>query len=240
MSRVVLNGVSPKQLVVNSVNSKQAFSGEWSDATLAMQQNIPLDYLNLYKCLHVGQWIGCDVMEQWIHYLKLGMPHNPGFSNNLLAPKPSVSSGQQAPDKVLDLAELCLLDPQVAKLILRAHVSQDYNAVLRAMSKSCHFTSVKRLLLPLNTTKNKDGMMMIAEDSQGTHWILAELHLLSNTVHLFDWIGNLSPQDYQHISGVVVLPPIKTSWCSCSATLLIVSLASTLDVCACPCTSRVF
>ena len=51
--------------------------------------------------------------------------------------------------------------------------------------------------------------MMIAEDSQGTHWILAELHLLSNTVHLFDWIGNLSPQDYQHISGVVVLPPIK-------------------------------
>ena len=94
----MLNGVSPKQLVVNSVNSKTAFSGLWSDATAAMQQNLPPDYLNLYKCLHVGQWISCDVMEQWIHYLKLGMPHNPGISNNLLAPKKSISSSQKAPD----------------------------------------------------------------------------------------------------------------------------------------------
>ena len=172
-------------------------------------------------------------MEQWIHYLQLGMPDIPGISNNLLAPKKAISSSRKPPDKHIDLAEVCLLVPQVSKLILHAHVSQDYNAVLRAMSKSCHFTSVKRILLPLNTKTNKDGMH-IAEDREGTHWILAELHLSSNTVHLFDWIGNSSPKDYQQISGVVVLPPIKMPTVPALQHCLSCHGVSTLIVWACP------
>jgi hypothetical protein len=207
MSRMVLNGVSPKQLVVNSEHSRTAFSGVWTVVTAAMEQNKPPDYLTKYKCLHVGQWISCDIMEQWIHYLQLGMPDNPGISIHHLAPKKECLGSPKPADKHIDLAEVCLLDSQVSKLILRAHVSGDYKAVLRVMSKFCHFTSVKRILLPLNTNTNEDGIH-IAEDYEGTHWILAELHLSSNTVHLFDWIGNSSPNQYQQISGDVVLPPI--------------------------------
>ena len=53
-------------------------------------------------------------MEQWMQYLKLGMPPMPEFSmNNLLEPRSDVLPHQKEPSRVVDLGEVCFLDPQV-------------------------------------------------------------------------------------------------------------------------------
>lgn len=172
-----------------------------------MQERLPADYLLKYQCLLPGKWIECDIMEQWMQYLKLGMHSysSPDNSNhNLLEPRPEVSQQAKMPSRVLDMAEVCFLDTQVGKLVTRAHQSHDYKSVLRALANSCNFTTVKRVLLPVNTGVNTHGLY-IADDGQGSHWILAELHLSSNKVHLFDWMGDSQPSYYQQVSGEVLL-----------------------------------
>lgn len=62
--------------------------------------------------------------------------------------------------------------------------------------------TVKRVLLPLNTGQNSHGVHIADDGEGGHHWILAELNLSSNEVHLFDWMGNSPPKDYQQVSGV--------------------------------------
>jgi len=201
-ARVHLEQVTPKQQVDNSIHSRQARSGEWDAATATTQAELGTDLSN-YECLLPGQWIKCDIIEQWMQYLKFGMPSLAGLSkNNLLEPRPDVSGRARLPSRVLDLSEVCFLDTQVGKIVKRAHQSQDYKSVLRVLSGHCNFTTVKRVLLPLNTGQNSHGVHIADDGEGGHHWILAELNLSSNEVHLFDWMGNSPPKDYQQVSGV--------------------------------------
>ena len=74
-----------------------------------MQERLPADYLLKYQCLLPGNWIECDIMEQWMQYLKLGMHSysSPDNSNhNLLEPRPEVSQQAKMPSRVMNLAEV--------------------------------------------------------------------------------------------------------------------------------------
>jgi hypothetical protein len=52
--------------------------------------------------------------------------------------------------------------------------------ILHMMTKKCKFTTVKCILLPLNTLGNK-----IVVD-KGNHWMLAEMHLATDEVTIYD------------------------------------------------------
>ena len=49
------------------------------------------------------------------------------------------------------------------------------------MTKKCKFTTVKRILLPLNTNGNKISF------ERDNHWMLGEMHLATGEVIIYDW-----------------------------------------------------
>ncbi len=69
-----------------------------------------------------------------------------------------------------------------------------YGDVLRVFSKQCKFKTVRRILLPLNISS--EGITL----GTGVHWILAELHLETGKVHLYDWIEQAHDQ-YEIVAG---------------------------------------
>jgi hypothetical protein len=99
---------------------------------------------------------------------------------------------------LLDLSEVCILDPQNAKVILEAFRTSDYKACLRMLKQNCRFTTAKRILLPLNTSGDT-----IARRG-GTHWMLAELDITCGDVHLYDWLTSMELADYEKIGGCLL------------------------------------
>ena len=91
-------------------------------------------------------------------------------TNDFVRVKVSSSGNRQ-----VDFGEVCILDPQVSKKILQVYVDKDYSGVLRLLTVTCNFQTIKRLFVSVNTTWD-----LIATDSQGSHWILAELYLHTN------------------------------------------------------------
>ena len=53
------------------------------------------------------------------------------------------------------------------------------------LKQNMRFSTAKRILLPLNTSGDTIGRR------GGTHWILAELDITCDEVHLYDWLTNL-------------------------------------------------
>ena len=64
------------------------------------------------------------------------------------------------------------------------------------MRTKCLFKTVKRILLPLNTSWDSIAM------TNGTHWMLAEMQLASDNVFLYDWISGKPRENYEQIAGV--------------------------------------
>jgi hypothetical protein len=85
--------------------------------------------------------------------------------------------------------------------ILMAFRTRDYGDVLRVFSKQCKFKTVRRILLPLNISW--EGI----SSGTGCHWILAELHLETGKVHLYDWFKKTHDQ-YEIVAG---LAPCNTA-----------------------------
>jgi hypothetical protein len=137
--------------------------------------------LSQYGCLRPGEWISDAVMHQFIQYLNHGMPMSNIHEDLFGADDFQAEKGRSA--RHIDFGEVCILDPQISKTILDADTHQDYSKILRVLKASSNFRLLKRVLLPLNVT----GKGMIAPDGAGCHWMLAELHLQFNHVHIFDW-----------------------------------------------------
>ena len=91
---------------------------------------------------------------------------------------------------------MCILDPLNVKQIFQAFQTGEYCVVLRFMRVKCLFKIVKRILLPLNTSWDSIAM------TNGTHWMIAEMHLASDNVFLYDWITGKPRENYEQIAGV--------------------------------------
>ena len=105
----------------------------------------------------------------------------------------SSAAGKNA--RCINLDEVCLLEPAMSRKILMAFRTRDYRDVLRVFSKQCKFKTVKRILMPLNISW--EGITL----GTGCHWIFAELHLDTGTMHLYDWLKKTHDQ-YEKMSGV--------------------------------------
>ena len=99
---------------------------------------------------------------------------------------------------LLDLDEVCILDPQHAKIILLAFETSDYTAYLKMLKQNVRFHTAKRILLPLNTSGKSIAM------ESGSHWMLAELDLTSDEVAIYDWLTGLEIDDYNNLAGASV------------------------------------
>ena len=86
---------------------------------------------------------------------------------------------------LLDLNEVCILDPQHGKIIQLAFETSDYTACLKMLKQNVRFHTAKRILLPLNTSGKRIAM------ESGSHWMLAELDLTSDEVAIYDWLTGL-------------------------------------------------
>ncbi len=75
--------------------------------------------------------------------------------------------------------------------------------------KNCKFQTVKRILLPLNTA----GPSIVRHD--GTHWMLAELDLTTDEVHVYDRQTDKNLDDYNMIAGLLLsLQPPSHYFCA--------------------------
>jgi hypothetical protein len=114
-------------------------------------------------------------------------------SNNCAPPHADRDGGPHLP---VDWDEVCILDPLNVKQIFQAFQTGEYCVVLRFMRVKCLFKIVKRILLPLNTSWDSIAM------TNGTHWILTEMKLVSDNVFLYDWISGKPRENYEQIAGV--------------------------------------
>ena len=83
------------------------------------------------------------------------------------------------------------------KMILMTFETGSFVPELRMLSKKCKFNTVKRLLLSLNTTWDRIVL------TNGSHWMLTELHLTTDDVHIYDWTMDREEHDYDKITGLI-------------------------------------
>ena len=72
--------------------------------------------------------------------------------------------------------------------------------------KKCKFNTVKRILLPLNTTWDK---IVVSNDS---HWMITELDLTTDVFIIYDWTMGREQRSYDKIAGV--LPSLSSVDCA--------------------------
>ena len=146
-----------------------------------------------YWCLDNGEWLNDEVIRQCIQLIQQGMPQpSSDGARQCAAPHADRDGG---PSLAVDWDEVCILDPQNAKQIMAAYQTRDYSRVLKFMQAKCLFKSVKRIVLPLNTSWDSIAM------TDGTHWMLAEMHLSSDAVFLYDWITGKPRTVYDKLAG---------------------------------------
>jgi hypothetical protein len=104
----------------------------------------------------------------------------------------------------IDFGEVCVLDTHTSCQIGQAHLSGDYETVLRVLTGQYTFSDVKSLLLPMNVSIGVKDEMVIAETGKGNHFILGELLLCTDTVFAYDWIGDSKSSTYYN--GVTGAP----------------------------------
>jgi hypothetical protein len=156
--------------------------------------------LSDFECLLGTEWLSDSVIAVMIDCLKRGIPLPVSDVASTLEPASRWRIlGQRA--RCIDLDEVCILDSAMGRRILIASRTRDYGDVLRVFSKQCKFKTVRRILLPLNISW--EGISW----GTGCHWILAELHLETGKVHLYDWFKKTHDQ-YEIVAG---LAPCNTA-----------------------------
>ena len=156
--------------------------------------------LSDFECLLGTEWLSDSVIAVMIDCLKRGIPLPVSDVASTLEPASRWRIlGQRA--RCIDLDEVCILDSAMGRRILIASRTRDYGDVLRVFSKQCKFKTVRRILLPLNISWEVISL------GTGLHWILAELHLETGKVHLYDWFKKTHDQ-YEIVAG---LAPCNTA-----------------------------
>ena len=158
-----------------------AWKAAFADVRAIVREVIP--DVSSYVCLDHGEWLDDEVMQLFVDCLLWGFPEPISEATKELAPPSMIRKGGNG--QLLDLSEVCILDPQNAKVILEAFRTSDYKSCLRMLKQNMRFSTAKRILLPLNTSGDTIGRR------GGTHWILAELDITCDEVHLYDWLTNL-------------------------------------------------
>ena len=192
--------LSPIGQTMESFHGQRAagFPGTWKDA-FADVRAIVLEVIpdaSSYTCLDHGEWLDDEVVQLFVDCLLRGFPEPTSEATRQLAAPSMIRHGGGG--HLLDLSEVCILDPQNAKVILEAFRTSDYKACLRMLKQNCRFTTAKRILLPLNTSGDT-----IARRG-GTHWMLAELDITCGDVHLYDWLTSMELADYEKIGGCLL------------------------------------
>ena len=204
MPLVSLDTDNPREQILSRHCATDEVHRDW-DGVLKETDHIgQAGDLNAYGRLQSGQWISDDVMYEFIQFLNHGMPMSDAGLQEALFGRNDFQQGKGKCVHPIDFGEVCILDPQIAKTILLAHQDQDYSKILRIFKVSCNFQLVKRVLLPLNVSWNDT----IAPDGLGCHWMLAELHLARNHVHIFDWLVTSDTKPllvYGSMSGLFLL-----------------------------------
>ena len=142
------------------------------------------------------EWLADPVIFTMIDCLKRGMPLPDSETARTMDPPSALRGGHDANKhpRSIDLEQVCILDSVVSRKILIALQTGDYADVLRIFKHQCKFKTVKRILLPLNTSW--EGITL----GSGNHWMLAEMHLETDHIHLYDWVQQ--PEDkYIRVAG---------------------------------------
>jgi hypothetical protein len=171
------------------------FPGTWkaafADVRAIVREVIP--DASSYVCLDHGEWVDDEVVQLFVDCLLRGFPESISEATKELAPPSMIRKGGNG--QLLDLSEVFILDPQNAKAILEVFRTSDYKECLRMLKQNVRFTTAKRILLPLNTSGDT-----IARRG-GTYWMLAELDITCDEVHLYDWLTGMALPKYEKIGG---------------------------------------
>ena len=100
------------------------------------------------------EWLADPVIFTMIDCLKRGMPLPDSETARTMDPPSALRGGHDANKhpRSIDLEQVCILDSVVSRKILIALQTGDYADVLRIFKHECKFKTVKRILLPLNTS----------------------------------------------------------------------------------------
>jgi hypothetical protein len=167
------------------------------------QQQLAGTSLGQYDCLDQGQWLDDDIMQLFIDCLERGIPepqtdatHNVVWTftdTTTWCGSSQIRSGGNG--LLLDLSEVCIVDPQNTKNIQLTFETSDYTACLKMLKKNCKFHTANRILLPFNTS----GCRIVTQSD--THWMLVELDLTTDEVHIYDWQTGIQLENYDKIMG---------------------------------------
>ena len=133
-------------------------------------------------------------MHLFVDCLQRGIPEPQSDASQGVSPPSQIRTGGNA--LLLDLNEVCILDPQNATVIQLAFETSDYRACIKMLKQKCRFQTAKRILLPLNTSDSRIAMQ------SGSHWMLAELDLTSKEVAIYDWLAGMDLEEYNQLAGV--------------------------------------
>jgi hypothetical protein len=108
----------------------------------------------------------------------------------------------------MDLSEVCIFDPQNGKTILVTFETSNHVPCLKMLVKNCKSQTVKHILSPLNTS---DPSIV---KYGGAYWMLTELDLTTDEVHIYDWRIGKDLDDYNMITGLLLsLQPVPHCFC---------------------------
>lgn len=172
----------PKQPLDQMGNSFHGETHQWPSAWKAafqevrdlLREQLPGVSLSQFDCLDRGEWLHDDILHLFVDCLKRGIPEPQSDAALGVSPPSQIRDGGNP--LLLDLNEVCILDPQHGKIIQLAFETSDYTACLKMLKQNVRFHTAKRILLPLNTSGKRIAM------ESGSHWMLAELDLTSDEV----------------------------------------------------------
>ncbi len=102
------------------------FPGTWK-AAFADLRAIVLELIpdaSSYTCLDHGEWLDDEVVQLFVDCLLRGFPEPTSEATRELAAPSMIRQGGGG--QLLDLSEVCILDPQNTKVILEAFRTSDY------------------------------------------------------------------------------------------------------------------
>jgi hypothetical protein len=177
----------------------------------SVQEHCPNFDESLYRCLQSpDEWLNDHVIVQFVKHLQNGMPVPDQAVSDVVFDPVFFDFKHEGKNKI-DFGEVCILDTHTEWQIGQAHLSGDYETILRVLAGQCTFSDVKRLLLPMNVSiGDKDGMV-IEETAKGNNFILGELLLCTDAVLAYDWLGDTKSSAYYN--GVTGAPEATVCYC---------------------------
>ena len=103
---------------------------------------LPTVDAGIFEVLDDNEWFNDSVLSTFVDMLQRGMPESSSDGSRIMEP-PSTVHTQGKLSWCIDWGEVCILDPQNVKTIVRVHKSKDFTSTLHMMTKKCKFRTVK-------------------------------------------------------------------------------------------------